>query len=208
MNPLRMGSQRNVPVVEIADLPYGADIDAARDAGDTDAVKQIYTTFEREKRKDEGLATRATRHVPKLSFDVPDATDCITEECMAVTCCLPAYALVALYIAFSAFIVVYALESLGSSAAFDGSTWSWILPFLLVFVISVPVLCGGTGYCVVDDSDSGMVVCVGCVLLVFISFWLATETTLALYEMRYLDLPVVVHDIDPELLDAERGSPK
>ena len=98
MNPLRMGSQRNVPAVEIADLPYGADIDAARDAGDTDAVKQIYTTFEREKRKDEGLATRATRHVPKLSFDVPDATDCITEECMAVTCCLPAYALVALYI--------------------------------------------------------------------------------------------------------------
>ena len=127
---------------------------------------------------------------------------------MAVTCCLPAYVLIGLYIAFSAFIVVYALESLGSSAAFDGSTWSWILPFLLVFVIFVPLLCGGTGYCIVDDSDSGMVVCAGCVLLGIISFWLAIGTTQALYEMRYLDLPVVVDGIDPELLDAERASSK
>lgn len=164
INPMRLGSRRKVDVVDIPNLPFGGDIDAARDAGDTNAARQIYETFERQKRADEGIAKRATRHVPKLTFDVPDANECVSEECLAMTCCLPAYAVIGLYIAASAFAIVLACESLGSSAAYDGSSWKWMLCTVLMFVITIPTLCGYTG-AVVDDSDSGMIVCLGCMML-------------------------------------------
>ena len=122
---------------------------------------------------------------------------------------MPAYLLVALYIAGSAYAVVLCLETFGADPAGvqDGGP-GWIV--FLVFMLLIPMLCGCTG-AVADETESGCAVCLGCGMIGYLVFILILRSTQALYEMRYLDhahLPTVYRDIDPELADADLGSSK